>query len=103
MTSGKLAKGPRPPSLCPHGACWPWLKIVQVPLLLQEPAQASKGCWLLLVQPPGPRAEGISPTVQPSPVCSSRASTVWVGVAEGTRVPESESLDSSVSSNNDQL
>lgn len=29
VTSGKLAKGPRPPSLCPHGACWPWLKIVQ--------------------------------------------------------------------------
>ena len=28
-TSGKLAKGLRPPSLCPHGAYWPWLKIVQ--------------------------------------------------------------------------
>lgn len=29
VTSGKLAKGPRPPSLCPHGAHRPWLKIVQ--------------------------------------------------------------------------
>lgn len=49
VTSGKLAKGPRPPSPCPHGACRPWLKIVQFLHChcFQSPVQTSKGCGLL--------------------------------------------------------
>lgn len=52
-TSGKLAKGPRPPSLCPQGAGRPWLKIVQFLRFACCRAQP----WM----------EGIHPTIQPSP------------------------------------
>lgn len=73
VTSGKLAKGPRPPSLCPHGACWPWLKIVQFLCCCccrrchqaQPKPYRAAGCCLCYQ--PRPRVEEIHPTTQPSP------------------------------------
>lgn len=62
VTSGKLAKGPRPPSLCPHGACWPWLKIVQFLCChrAQPKRQRAAGCCLW-----DSRVEGTHPTTAP--------------------------------------
>lgn len=68
-TSGKLAKGPRPPSLCPHGASRPWLKIVRFLRFACCWAQpkAYKAAGRCLRSQPRPWVEGIHPTIQPSP------------------------------------
>lgn len=103
VTSGKLAKGPRPPSLCPHGACWPWLKIVQFLCCCgaQPRPQRAAGCCLCDSQGLGWR--GFTQLSNPPHFAAAVPRQSGWGVAEKARVPESESLDSSVSSNNDQL
>lgn len=94
VTSGKLAKGPRPPSLCPHGACWPWLKIVQFLCCCraQPRPQRTAGCCLCDSQGPGWR--GVTqPSKPPWGAAAVPRHCGW-GVADKARVPESETLDS---------
>lgn len=78
VTSGKLAKGPRPPSLCPHGAHRPWLKIVQFLCSAALPSPALRAAGRCPYHQLRPRAEGIHPTIQP-PQTGSCSRQCWWG------------------------